>query len=541
LEAIVSEYQDSMGTRQGKRSAFPVREREILRVAGELGGTDGHAAVESTRAMILQWATEQIGGQLPDTAAEGLPFELFMGGRTCVGASINDDRRTLWASRIDRPDSNVAQRMWTTEVVVGRAGAGSAMFSLRLLASSPEHSLKIDPAVPSLVQTIAERCGLGHGGIRYQATSYSVNDTVDGEQLIEALLSPTRSIPFVVFSKGARDSIRTYQANLLARSLMGIARVILLPQALAATLSQQFGKNLAVLNGSARIYMPGFSGDANPYLHRQFLPTTSDSGSDWDRSISAIRWLVASESIKRRRLGEEVVAFADVREAGHDFERERLRSTGSGAQLQLNAAQEQITSLKEDLRRANSETDQWMAEYERVDFESKNFERQFRGANLRVQQLLSQIQARGESPDSNVQLPGSWDDFADWCDETLAGRVVLCGRARRELKAPAYESPETAARCLLWLANEYRDSRMIGGSGDLRKPIEEGIHNDRCGSDSFEFTWSNDQKVLVEWHIKNGGNTREPRRCLRIYYFWDELQQLVVVVSLPAHLRTGAT
>ena len=40
---------------------------------------------------------------------------------------------------------------------------------------------------------------------------------------------------------------------------------------------------------------------------------------------------------------------------------------------------------------------------------------------------------------------------------------------------------------------------------------------------------------------ENGGNTRDPRRCLRIYYFWDEESQMVVIATMPAHIRTGAT
>ncbi|PZN12536.1 MAG: hypothetical protein DIU63_15940, partial [Proteobacteria bacterium] len=107
-------------------------------------------------------------------------------------------------------------------------------------------------------------------------------------------------------------------------------------------------------------------------------------------------------------------------------------------------------------------------------------------------------------------------------------------------KSADFDDPQTAARCLLWLANEYRDSRMNGAAGDLRKPIADGIHNERCGADSFDFAW-NGRQVPVEWHIKNGGNTRDPRRCLRIYYFWDEETQVVVIATMPAHVRTGAT
>lgn len=537
----MKDVQDAMGTRQVRRPFAQVREREVLRVAGDLDGADSLVALKRARAIVLRWAEEQIGDPLPIAAGDGKHFEHFLGGRTCVGASVDDPTTTLWALRVDRPDSSVAQRIWTTEVVVGRQGSNPAMFSLRLLASSPEQTLNIDPAVPGLVQQIAKDCGLGHGGVRFQAEPYTVKDQQDVDQLIEALVSPERSIPFIVFSRGAKDSIRSFQAEILARSMMGLARVILVPAPFSAVLAQTFGKGLAALNGAARIYMPGFSDDANPYRHRQFLPVAAETGTGWDGAMSAIRWAAASESIKRRQLGADVLAFAAVREFCLDQERERLRQTGSNVQDQLQAAHDQITALKEDLRKSNAETAQWMSEYGRSDEESKNFELQLRGASNRVQQLLSQIQTRGESPDSQLRLPEDWAEFGDWVDESLSGRVALSSRARREVKAPAYESVQTAARSLLWLANDYREARMGGGTGDLRVPLEEGVHNDRCGADSFEFTWRSGEKVLVEWHVKGGGNTREPRRCLRIYYFWDEAQQVVVVASMPGHLRTGAT
>lgn len=186
-------------------------------------------------------------------------------------------------------------------------------------------------------------------------------------------------------------------------------------------------------------------------------------------------------------------------------------------------------------------TQQWLSdEHQRIEEHAQTLEQRLRGSQFRVQQLLEQIREQGERPDARVRLPTSWSEFLDWSSETLEGRVVLSARARREVKTAEYEDPSSAANCLLWLANEYRDSRMNGADGDLRKPLGDGIHNDRCGSDSFEIDW-NDGRVLVEWHIKNGGNTRDPRRCLRIYYFWDEAAQTVVVASMPAHLRTGAT
>jgi hypothetical protein len=103
------------------------------------------------------------------------------------------------------------------------------------------------------------------------------------------------------------------------------------------------------------------------------------------------------------------------------------------------------------------------------------------------------------------------------------------------------EDVELAARCLLWLANDYRDRRMGGGEGSLRdQAVEDGLWNAHCGSDQFDLDWQGGRHT-ADWHIKNGGNTRDPKRCLRIYYFWDATTQQVIIAEMPAHRRTGAT
>jgi hypothetical protein len=49
------------------------------------------------------------------------------------------------------------------------------------------------------------------------------------------------------------------------------------------------------------------------------------------------------------------------------------------------------------------------------------------------------------------------------------------------------------------------------------------------------------RRLEADWHIKNGGNTRDPWRCLRISYRWDDVTQQIVVAEMPAHGRAGAS
>jgi hypothetical protein len=105
----------------------------------------------------------------------------------------------------------------------------------------------------------------------------------------------------------------------------------------------------------------------------------------------------------------------------------------------------------------------------------------------------------------------------------------------------SFEDVEQAARCLLWLANDYRAAKTNGGDGTLRdRTIENGVINAHCGSDEFTFEWQS-KWHQVGWHVKNGGNTRDPKRCLRIYYFWDDNSQQAVIASMPEHRRTAAS
>jgi len=139
----------------------------------------------------------------------------------------------------------------------------------------------------------------------------------------------------------------------------------------------------------------------------------------------------------------------------------------------------------------------------------------------------------------DTALPATWEQLPVWCEERLADCLVLSPKARSTIKKTQYKDVETAAKCLLWLARNYRRARLDGPGEDLRGPIESGLWNDRCGGDSFRFPW-NGKRVDVEWHVKNGGNTTDPARCLRIYYFWDEPAGKVVVASMPDHIPNGA-
>ncbi len=141
-------------------------------------------------------------------------------------------------------------------------------------------------------------------------------------------------------------------------------------------------------------------------------------------------------------------------------------------------------------------------------------------------------------------LPASWGEFAHWCETQLDGRLALSPRAFGSIKKARYEDVGLAAQCLAWLAGDYRQARLEGTGNSLQGPVPagSGVRNDRSGGDSFEFDWQG-KRLRADWHIKSGGNTRDPARCLRIYYCWHEDGDggHIVVGDMPGHVRSRVT
>src|SRR5262249_228555 len=67
------------------------------------------------------------------------------------------------AIRADDPDKCVPGRVWTTEVVVGLTNDKPCNFSTRLLVSTLEDELEIEPHTPGFMQQVAEKCALSRG------------------------------------------------------------------------------------------------------------------------------------------------------------------------------------------------------------------------------------------------------------------------------------------------------------------------------------------------------------------------------------------
>jgi hypothetical protein len=217
-----------------------------------------------------------------------------------------------------------------------------------------------------------------------------------------------------------------------------------------------------------------------------------------------------------------------------------LERVGASTAELFEAARSRIVALEKQVLETQEELVFFSDEHKAAEERASIAERQHRLATFRIGQLLEQLKVQGNRPDRNLPMPTRWGEFAEWCENELAGRVALTPAARRGCKSPAFDDVTLAARCLLWLANDCRDRRIGGGGSLADETVAPGVVNAPCGSDQYDIRWD-DRNLTVDWHVKSGGNTRDPSRCLRIYYLWDTIMQQIVVADMPAHRKTGAS
>jgi|ERR1022692_2239227 hypothetical protein len=165
----------------------------------------------------------------------------------------------------------------------------------------------------------------------------------------------------------------------------------------------------------------------------------------------------------------------------------------------------------------------------------------------RLRALESRLGSLSDATDSR---PDQYGEVASWVENEFAGRSQLHARALRGLKDAAFQDLGLVCDLLRLLAIDCVDSKR--GNRDAWKRFEDGIKSRgveysksisgvHAGEQDEEyFVRYKGRQEFLEWHLKKG-TSRDPSRDLRIYFFWDDEDEEVIVGFLPGHLDTRIT
>lgn len=139
-------------------------------------------------------------------------------------------------------------------------------------------------------------------------------------------------------------------------------------------------------------------------------------------------------------------------------------------------------------------------------------------------------------------------EIETWAAEN-SHRITILPRALSATKRSPYENEQFIYDCLELLATEYTQVKTNNADRFAFKDKADSMGLDYGGSVEPANRGTAGAQYIVRWggrkryldqHLSKG-IARDPRYCMRIYFFWDQTDQKVVVGSMPAHLDTGST
>lgn len=532
------------GRRQWGQDRYP-NPQIVSQVSLELPCDDTNITFVAARREAIRWIRNRTGGSLPRNAWEGHSFSKEVGTQRAEAIRLSD---TFWAATHTDADKNVAQRSWITEFDIRLAPKQEnvVLFGCRLTCTTLGENPAYTRSVPGIVRQIIDNTGGVVDGRAASTSAWYVRNECEVDELVAFLTKPDRQRAVIIVSSDS-DGKTLVPADDLAKSLIGMSHVVDISSEASYILTDQVGREFSVFGGAIRTYRTGFSPDADePFTHPLATPGRIVSWVDETQTFS--EFLIdrtVKEFLSSRHIRKEVRSFASVRAEFNKQERDRLLEEGASDSELLKVAEDEVsdlrgnvTELEQLLEEAEKERDR--AIEERNEARADRYHLQEQIGNLREQQKNGGV----EDP----ELPDSLSELEDWANKNLSGSVKILNRAYRAAKKSVFEDTRLVYQALLLLRDYYVPMRQGLKTQDeyYNACGEIGVEETQTiGASVGEFGQTyyvdhNSRKRFLAKHLKKG-NARDPRHCFRLYFFWDDEDQQVVVGSLPEHLDSRTT
>ena len=410
-----------------------------------------------------------------------------------------------------------------------------------------------DRSIPKFVRYIIESCDTNLDDRTVTLSPWVVDTEDKVDQLVDLLRLEKRAADVVVLSlpENSNDlSDQLISGENLARDLAGAAHVVVISGQAAFHLSDLVGREFSVFNQAVRTYRPGFDPDTEaPFAHPLGL---ADKIRNWDGGPNAYRRFIASDVLRHTVEGSDslnkVPPFSEVKRAYAAIKRQNAQQSLSSKDVLLSLAEEEIENLK--VQKQDSDDLLEVAESERED--AKGEVQRLKGTLHSLRRRLQSLEDV-DSKKLNTPIPEVLTELEQWAEKHLAGTVELHNRALRGAKKSEYEDVSVVYQALLLLRDYYVPMRRQGeGDDHLKRAFDQrcqelGIEEQQSFSGNLAeeqgdayYIKIGQRRVKLDRHLKKG-NSREPRYCFRLYFFWDDITSQAVVGWLPSHLTTRAS
>ena len=462
--------------------------------------------------------------------------------------------------RAMHPDIHVPGRIWITDTQLTMEG-NECIFAVRLSVSSLQSCSESVPfSLPYFVRKIAEAIGISDGE-KFSTYPHIIETQDDVKRFVEYLESADRSVPVVLLTPCNSLQEGTYgsfmlEADLMAQNLFGFAHIYKITKEANAMLDELVGRQWSAFNGAVRTYYPGLSfleSDMyqHPLLTRQAIAIRNIKDDDGiDGCMYAVKEYIQKFVKRRIQWDKRNIQFYLAARQNKLIEARQESAQSTEKLIELYEAQLKQEQEKSDEYAALA--DSYAYDYETCKTENEQLRRLLGHLKNRVTYLQETLEAiSGDADDQKVPLNGTYSDVSEWVEKYYPGRIMLTSRAIHSLKDACYSDTELVYKCLKLLATSYYDYKT--GHKTYQdfiqecKAVDSGLEERGAITDvaagmegDTYFVQYRGKRRMLERHLAKGSN-KDRRYCLRIYFFWDAEDQMVVIGDLPHHLDTAAT
>ncbi len=500
--------------------------------------------IADLRHVVLEWLQTKAGRPLSDAMLRG-DSDSFddLGTQRVETVALPD--RLVWAARQDFQDPTIPQRTWVTEVMLGSREIGRVLLGFRLHCVTLGESAAFSRSIPRFMRDIARRFPTQLEGHDIDLRPRCVDTVEDADAFVDLLCDERRRMPVLAFA-AADPGVTSAETDRVAADVVGAAHVRILSRAATFRVTDRLGRRLSAYNGAVRLWTTPVHEGCNVHDHPRWLPDQLEDPSLPIRELIVDR--VLRHSAGRRDFDDALPSFAEARRIASTVARQTAASSGRSAEDLLPLYEAENVRLIEAAKVTLAECDDLLAQ---ADEERAALLRERDDAQAEIFALRGRLDEMARSScrqDAKpvFELPESLTDLEPWANQNLGVDVELLPRALRAAKKAEIDDVALAFRALLLLKTAYAPMRR--GSGPAaREAWEAGLRQlglscsptqdpSRAGEHASEYRVTYDGRLQwLDMHLKNG-NSRDPRYCFRLYFFWSGERDRVVVGSLPQHL-----
>ncbi|MBX6329365.1 MAG: hypothetical protein IRY89_12390 [Pseudolabrys sp.] len=536
------------------------RVQPVSQVVLHLLGNGNEAPFVGARRIVLEWINQRAGRPLPPEAWRGEAFELEDVGSQRT-AAISIDQPRYWAARLDDGDRDVPQRDWVTEVGIAERQDRWVIFGTRLQCVTIGQDAPFEPSIPRFVRTVVERIpNVRLEGRQISMSPWIIRTEDDVGELVDLIERQTRSLDVIVCSlpEGSEDTATAMvRVDQIHRRTLGVAHVAVITGPASFFLSDRVGKEFSVFRGAVRSYRPGFDTTLDePFRHPLGLPDriASWSGGGPESYEQFLIRQAILRSVSGRDAEQQIPPFTKVRRIAAQLKLDAARDAASSETELLRLADQEISELQTTIDKDRATYEGLVQQYEQERDQAREQVQQLQALNGHLRQRIRALEERlrtQAAAGSEVPIPSSLDEFEAWCRDHLSGSVEVHNRALQAVKKSQYEDISLLYKALLLLRDAYVPMKRDGGldkkrifeqrCAELGLSEEPTFAGERWGEegDTYKVRYAGRPRLL-DRHLKKG-SSRDERYCFRLYFFWDEDNEQVVVGWLPSHLDTRIT